>query len=317
MEERTPAWPDDTRGRAHLASKRAFAYVFFVTLDDPLVAFRKAVRCVGAAFPYQIGARLGEGGFGVVHEVERHTDKAALALKLIMTPPGAGATSRARFNREIETLRALEHPNIVKLIEAGWYGHVLYIVMERCGGGDAESAVEAKGGSLPPEEAIRILLDASTGVAPAHDQNIIHRDIKPANVLLTDANVAKVSDFGLAKNLELAGLSGFTRTGDAWGTCDFMPPEQVVNFKYLKPTGDVWSLGATLYFLLTGALTRDFPAGQDPCDVAYSGPIVPIRQRRHDLPEGLTAVVDRALARRPEDRYASAGSFCEALARLG
>jgi len=117
----------------------------------------------------------------------------------------------------------------------------------------------------------------------------------------------------MAKSFQQAGLSGMTVTGDCAGTPVFMPREQVVNFRQVKPVSDVWSLGATFYCMLTGHGPRDFPPGVDPMEVVLGGKAVPIRRRDATLPKKLAEVIDRSLAVKPEDRFQDASEFRRAL----
>ena len=126
------------------------------------------------------------------------------------------------------------------------------------------------------------------------EEKFIHRDIKPQNILIAAPGVAKVSDFGLAKDFQKAGLSGMSVTGSFAGTVDYMPREQITNFKYVKPPTDVWSMGATIYNMLTGATPRDLPIGEDPMQVVLRGPIVPIQDRGVAIPPRIAAVIDHA-----------------------
>jgi len=146
----------------------------------------------------------------------------------------------------------------------------------------------------------------------------VHRDIKPENVLLADDSLreVKLADFGLAKSFEQAGLSGLTATGAVGGTLFFMPREQITHFRLLRPASDVWSLGATLYHMLTLAYPRDFAPGRDPLQVILSGGTVPLRTRDAALPEALGAVVDRAVEDDLDRRFATAAAFRDALRAL-
>ena len=140
------------------------------------------------------------------------------------------------------------------------------------------------GGKLPLKLAAPIMLHTLEGLAHAHTAGFVHRDLKPQNILLQRAGddlVAKISDFGLAKNFEQAGFSGLTITGHFAGTPYFMPREQVINFRRVKPVSDVWSIGATFYCMLTGQFPREFTKGRDPMDVILNEEAIPIRQRDH------------------------------------
>ncbi|MCU0242945.1 MAG: serine/threonine protein kinase, partial [Vicinamibacteria bacterium] len=174
-----------------------------------------------------------------------------------------------------------------------------------------------RGGPLPLAMAAPLILQALDGLAHAHQKGFIHRDLKPENLLLADTagRQIKISDFGLAKNFVVAGLSGMTATGDYAGTFSYMPREQITSFRALKPVSDVWSLGATLYFVLTGRHARDFGPDRDPLQVILGTPCVPIRNRDPRIPAAVAAVIDRALADTILERYASAEEFKLALER--
>jgi serine/threonine protein kinase len=118
---------------------------------------------------------------------------------------------------------------------------------------------------------------------------------------------------GLAKNFQRAGFSGMTVTGQVAGTPGFMPREQVTNFKLVKPTCDVWSMGATFYNMLTGQFPRDFPHGRDKMQIVLQSPVVPIRKRDSNIPQRVAEVIDRALAEKPQERYQDAGEMLKAL----
>ena len=162
------------------------------------------------------------------------------------------------------------------------------------------------------------MLQALQGLAYAHEKNAIHRDLKPQNILLMSKEspwTAKISDLGLGKCFDKHGLSGTTVTGSSAGTPAFMPRDQVVNFKKMTPAGDIWSMGATFYNMLTGKLPRDFPKGKDHMEVILHGSIVPVRTRDSSISPRLADVVDRAVANRPRDRYQTAKDLLAELQR--
>ncbi len=156
------------------------------------------------------------------------------------------------------------------------------------------------------------ILQALTGLAFAHSNNFVHRDIKPANILI-HRNIARISDFGMSKNFQKAGLSGMSMTGHYAGTPLFMPPEQITNFKYVKPVSDVWSMGAAIYNVLTGQFPYPFDRKRDPIDIILNENVVPIRDRDASIPRPLADVLDKAVAKRHKNRFENAGAFLHQL----
>jgi eukaryotic-like serine/threonine-protein kinase len=166
---------------------------------------------------------------------------------------------------------------------------------------------------VPLPSALRIAVDALEGLAAAHEAGFVHRDLKPDNVLLGEDGAARLADFGLAKSFQQAGLSGMTATGAVAGTLQFMAREQLTSYRQARPTTDVWSMAATVYYLLTGQYPRDFGEGRDPLAVILRGGVVPLRQRDPSLPPDLAAVIDRALDDEPARRFPTAREFAVAL----
>jgi len=219
------------------------------------------------------------------------------------------------FDREIAVTGSLRHPHIVTMYAHGSQGDTFYFAMDYCAGGSLSAALLARQKPLDLDVAMRIAQQSLDGLSFAHEQGFIHRDIKPENILLTDAemSVAKLTDFGLAKSFQQAGLSGMTATGFAAGTLQFMPREQLTNFRLLRPASDVWSMGATVYYMLTLRYVRDFQAAKDPLAVVLGGNVVPIRDRKPQISAALAEVVDRAVDDDLNRRYSSAPEFRDAL----
>lgn len=312
------------------------------------------VAAGGRALPeipgYDTKEELGHGGMGIVYLAQRAADRKLVALKMMLARVAVNEHSRQVFQREIEVTRTLRHPNIVEFIEQGSVGDLFYFVMEfyeleqllkmefckpefrerksgemnshNPGGVDKLMSMSRDGGRLPLPIASAIMVQALEGLAHAHKQGFVHRDLKPPNILLCGSDArptAKVSDFGLAKSFDQAGLSGMTVTGAVAGTAAFMPREQYVDFKRFRPAGDVWSMGATYYHMLTGTLPRSPRPRQDPIDAVLHNPVIPIREsapaRRNEVRIGdnVAKVIDRSLQVDVKTRYQDAGEMLEAL----
>ena len=265
---------------------------------------------------YEVEKKLGEGGMGAVYLVRRRSDGQRLALKVLLAKIAVDEQVRKQFMREIEITRSLSHKNIVSFQGFGSAGGIFYFFMEYCQGGNAADLMTQRGGKIPLEEAVPIMLQTLEGLAYVHTRNLVHRDIKPQNILFSGPAgnwIAKIADYGLAKDFSMAGWSGHTVTGTFGGSFFYMPREQIFDFKYLPPNGDVWSTGATFYHMLTGQFPRQFIRGQDPLNAILQGVVIPIRQRDASLPKPLAEVIDRSLHNSPTDRYQDAGAMLQAL----
>lgn len=285
-------------------------------LGGLVARFRRNGKVGRAEIPgYRVGEMLGPGGMGAVYRARREIDGSEVALKIMLSKVPVYEDARAVFLREIEVTKSLRHPNIVALYEYGAVGRGFYFVMEYCPGGNVETLMKERGGMLSVDEAMPIMLQVLEGLSFAHELGFVHRDLNPKNVLLTAkiGGVAKISDMGLAKNFQKAGFSGLTVTGITVGSPPLIPREQLLNFKYVRPVSDIWSIGAVLYHMLTGKIPYETKEGQSPIDVVFEGRIIPIRDRRVKLPRKLSHAVDKALAGRPEDRFQTALEFRDAL----
>ena len=265
---------------------------------------------------YELGEMLGQGAMGVVYKAVRKLDRFPVAVKVMLARVAVQDKARKRFLREIDVIRQLSHANIVALIASGAVQNAFYFVAEYCNGGSLSALAAQQGGQLPLQVLAPIVLQSLTGLAHAHRQGFVHRDIKPANILLHQQQrgwAAKLSDFGLAKHFEQAGFSGMTLTGTVGGTYDYMPREQLTDFKDTRPVSDVWSMGATFYRVLTGASPRPSPEGRDPMEVVLREKHTPVRQRNPGVSRAVACVIDKSLALEPGDRYQDAGEMGIAL----
>jgi pSer/pThr/pTyr-binding forkhead associated (FHA) protein len=243
---------------------------------------------------YEIEKELGRGGFGVVFRARRLSDSVPVAIKVLLPRVAVRPAELEKFLREMTITAQLRHRNIVKLYDQGHSEGIPWFVMEYCEGGSLWDFIRQHGGKVPLETARPIMLAALEGLAHAHQQGIVHRDLKPQNILL-DRGVARISDFGLAKNFQQAGFSGLSITGNYAGTPLFMPREQLINFKHLKPASDVWSIAATFYFMLTGAFPYPFTKDRDPIDVILNEQIVPIEKQIGGRPNPVYSVIAKSL----------------------
>lgn len=290
-------------------------------LSDPKILFDQEQKSTPEIIPgYRLLNELGRGGMGVVYLVQNMTSKRLAALKIMLPHLAVNEVAQLKFLREIETTRALQHRHIVTFIEGGIQKGAFYFLLEYCDAGNLYDLLKRRGGKLSLNEAGPIMLQALQGLASAHKQGFIHRDLKPQNILLSGQEgrlTAKIGDMGLAKSFEEAGFSGMTVTSDGFvGSLPYIPREQIINYKYVKPVSDVWAIGATFYYLLTGQLPRMKQQGEDTINMILYGQSIPIRQRNPSIPPPVAAIIDRSLESEASDRYQNAGEMYAELAKV-
>lgn len=280
-----------------------------LTIDTKLIGWPEQLDKF--AGKYKIIRQLGRGGMGLVFEAQDLKLKRAVALKLLPGELLGDERARERFIHEAQAASALDHPNICPIYEIGESEKgQIYIAMALCQGESLKQKIRR--GPLSPDETLRIALQIAEGLAATHGLGIIHRDVKPANILISEAGQVRLVDFGLAK---LAGEARLTRPGVVMGTLSYMSPEQFTGGE-IDARSDVWSLGVVMYEMLTGRLP--FEADTEPACI-YS-----IVHKKHrsiqglplDIPRDLAAVVEKALAKDPEDRFPSAREMASALRAL-
>jgi hypothetical protein len=262
---------------------------------------------------FELLRELGRGGMGVVYQARNLANGQTVAVKVLIAGAHAGALERERFRREMSSA-ALQHPNIVKLLNAGEHHGLPYIVLEYVDGGTL--ADRLTGTPWSPTAAVKLVAHLAKAVQFAHARDIIHRDLKPANILFAD-DVPKLTDFGLSKTLGFTeGVRPVTETGAVLGTPSYISPEQATGDKEVGPASDVYSLGAILYELLTGRPPFD---GKTTLDIVLKvlndAPVAPTRFAP-DLPTDLEAIVLKCLHKNPAKRYLSATDLLADLQRF-
>ena len=262
---------------------------------------------------YEILGRLGRGGMGVVYQAREVSCGRLVALKMLRGDGPADSEAHVRFLSEIESATSLHHPNIVPIYEVGRDADHPYFTMELVGGGSLTARIG--GTPQPPLPGAELVETLARAMQYAHDRKIVHRDLTPANVLLAADGTPKITDFGLAKRLEVG--SGLTQTGAVLGTPPYMAPEQVGGKPgAVGPWTDVYALGAILYEWLTG---RPPFKGQTPLDTMHQvlgdEPIPPCRLQPR-VPYDLETICLHCLRKEPARRYASAAALADDLQRF-
>jgi eukaryotic-like serine/threonine-protein kinase len=270
---------------------------------------------------FQILQKIGSGGMGSVYKAAQPAMNRMVAVKILHKKLVNRKDLMSRFRREARAMSHLTHPNTVKVL---LYGELddgsLYIVMEYLEGRNLNQVVR-KEGPMSAERAIPILIQVCGALQEAHLQGIVHRDLKPENIFLSTngglKDFPKVLDFGLAKVTERELRPGsimLTQEGMVFGTPEFMSPEQAQG-KVLDARSDIYSLAVILYEMLTGKLPFDAKSPMEYIQLHVTKTPIPLDERvpGRTFPPGLGAAIAKALEKKPEDRYASAAEFAEAL----
>ena len=267
---------------------------------------------------YHLRKVLGVGGMGVVYAAWHQFTERMVALKLLHAVIAAAQTHSQRFLQEATASGAIGHPGIAEVLDAGRESDgALYVAFELLEGEDLGAAIMNR--RAPPTRMMKVALEVLDALEAAHDKGFIHRDIKPANIFLLDqprsGMSVKLLDFGIARRVRSSGASdGLTQAGAVVGTPYYMSPEQMCG-EAVDGRADLWALAVVLYYGITGSLPfqgRSYVALLT--EMLRRGP--PSLPAQGDLPDGVEAVVKRALAPRIEDRYPSATRMRDELARL-
>jgi serine/threonine-protein kinase len=257
---------------------------------------------------YKLEAKLGSGGMSTVYLARDQTLDRAVAVKVMHREMSEQADQLERFRQEARAVAKLSHPNVVAVIDAGEDGGYPYIVFEYVEGETLKQRI-ARIGALDPQEALAYAIEIARGLTVAHGRNMVHRDIKPQNVLIDSEGRAKLTDFGISRQLE---QDGMTATGRVLGTTDYVAPEQAMGHP-VDPRSDVYSLGVVLYEMLVGQVPfhADSQVGVAMKHVNESLPDV--QQRRPEVSAAAALVVERASAKDPNERYQEVGEMIDDL----
>lgn len=253
---------------------------------------------------YKVLEILGTGGMGNVYLCEHVTMKHRAAVKVVPTEKARQSSMLARFQREARAVAALNHPNIVRAYDLDCDQHFHYLVMEYVDGVNLQKLVK-RIGPLPFARAAHYLAQAAEGLQYLHENSLVHRDLKPSNLLLDRSGVIKILDFGLAKFLD---DEEDTLTQDydphrVLGTADYLSPEQIIKTQSVDIRSDIYSLGVTGYFLLTGQTPFQHAGDEEKLLLHQTRMPTPIEALRRDVPPSLAAIINKMMAKNPADRY--------------
>lgn len=256
-----------------------------------------------------IVAKIGEGGMGEVFLAEHRRMKRPVVIKVLPQDATKSDYALKRFQREVEAAAKLSHPNVVTAFDAGEENGIHYLVMEFVDGRDLASVVNEQG-PLSISSAVDCILQAAHGLQYAHTQGIIHRDIKPDNLLLDKSGTIKILDMGLARfdrfvQDDIAHETGLTSDNQIVGTVDYMSPEQADDSSTVDRRSDIYSLGCTMFRLITGEPPYHGSSAFQTLVLHRVNPIPSIRAFRQDAPEKLEDVFRKMVAKEPDDRYES------------
>ncbi len=295
---------------------------------------------LGTLGDYRLLEKIGAGGMGDVYKAHHEKLQRVVAIKVLPREAMRHPHALRRFDREIRVVGALDHPNIVRTMDADEVDGTHFLVMEYVDGQDLSRRLKSAG-PLPVSQAVDCIRQAARGLAYAHQQGVVHRDIKPANLLLAvgdrlsavgqnvsadsrqptaDGLIVKILDLGLARlESEIAqhtSVHKLTRTDQVMGTFDYMSPEQAVQSRGVDHRTDIYSLGCTLYVLLTGQPIFAGGTSVEKVMAHRSQPAPALRDTRADVPAALEAVFQKMVAKQPDDRFATMDEVVAALDKI-
>jgi eukaryotic-like serine/threonine-protein kinase len=258
---------------------------------------------------YKLEAKLGSGGMSTVYLARDNTLDRPVAVKVMHREMSEQPDQLQRFRQEARAVAKLSHPNVVAVIDAGEDGGHPYIVFEYVEGETLKQRIN-RIGALDAQEALAYAIEIARGLTVAHARNMVHRDIKPQNVLIDSEGRAKLTDFGISRQLE---QDGMTATGRVLGTTDYVAPEQAMGHPVDKRS-DVYSLGVVLYEMLVGQVPFHADSQVGVAMKHVNEELPDVQQRRPELSAAAAMVVERATAKDPAQRYQAVGEMIDDLA---
>jgi serine/threonine protein kinase len=257
---------------------------------------------------YRLEAKLGSGGMSTVYLARDQTLDRQVAVKVMHREMSEQADQLERFRQEARSVAKLSHPNVVSVIDAGEDGGYPYIVFEYVEGETLKQRI-VRDGALAPQEAIAYAIEIARGLSMAHARNMVHRDIKPQNILIDAEGRAKLTDFGISRQLE---QDGMTATGRVLGTTDYVAPEQAMGRK-VDPRTDIYSLGVVLYEMLVGQVPFSADSQVGVAMKHVNEELPDVQRRRPEVSAAVALVVERSTAKDPNERYQQVGEMIDDL----
>jgi serine/threonine-protein kinase len=257
---------------------------------------------------YRLDAKLGSGGMSTVYLASDETLDRPVAVKVMHREMSEEADQLERFHQEARAVAKISHPNVVSVIDAGEDSGHPYIVFEYVEGETLKQRI-ARVGSLEIQDAIAYAIEIARGLSIAHARNMVHRDIKPQNVLIDDEGRAKLTDFGISRQLE---QDGMTATGRVLGTTDYVAPEQAMG-REVDPRSDIYSLGVVLYEMLVGQVPFHADSQVGVAMKHVNEELPDVQRRRPEVSASVAMVVERATAKDPGERYQDVGEMIDDL----
>ncbi|MDA0810314.1 MAG: serine/threonine-protein kinase [Planctomycetota bacterium] len=280
--------------------------------DDAVKAAKKKTVQLG---DFKLLKKLGQGGMGEVYLAKQVSLDRQVALKILSKEMAKKPGFVERFVREARAMARIDHPNAVKVYAADSDKGLNYVGIEYIDGQSMQDWVDQIG-TLEVGDAINVVLSCADALNHAHELNLIHRDIKPDNILVTKKGVVKVADFGLAKALDDEDMS-MTQSGTGLGTPLYMPPEQARDAKNVDHRTDIYALGCTFYYFLTGKLPFEGDSVLKLIVAKEKGQYPAARSLNSKIPEKLSLMIDKMIQKEPKHRYSSCAEIIKDLDQLG